>query len=383
MAVRFDKHELAGAFGDIGTDLPLLIAMIAAVPLDAASVCIVFGALQIASGLLYGIPMPVQPLKAMAAIMLTAKLSPGTLAGGGLVVGATMLILAASGALDWLARVVKKEVVRGIQLGLGISLATIALKDYVSRDGARGYALAGAAVVVLLGLSRQKRVPAPLVVMMLGALYALVFQLHDVGTSQLVGLTLPQLVTPSRDELVAGALVLALPQIALSLGNSVIATSQSSRDLFPERPASVRKIGMTYGLMNLIAPWFGGVPVCHGCGGLVGFYGFGARTGGAPIIYGAFYLLLGLVFAPGFDVVVRVFPLPVLGVVLLFESVLLMTFVSDVASDRRALWVTFAVAAAVVGLPNGYFIGLAAGSAIVWLVRRGWLKTPTDTALDA
>jgi len=98
--LRFDRHELAGAFGDIGTDLPLLLALIATCKLDAASVCIMFGLLQIATGILYGIPMPVQPLKAMAAIMLAQRLSPGTLAGGGLVIGVSMLFLAASGLLD-------------------------------------------------------------------------------------------------------------------------------------------------------------------------------------------------------------------------------------------------------------------------------------------
>ncbi|MEQ1730374.1 MAG: putative sulfate/molybdate transporter, partial [Vicinamibacterales bacterium] len=132
--LRFDRHEFAGAFGDIGTDLPLLIALIATCGLDAASVCIMFGVLQIATGVLYGIPMPVQPLKAMAAIMLAQKLSAGTLAGGGLVIGVAMLFLAVTGLLDWLVRVVPKEVVRGIQLGLGITLATLALK-YASGAG--------------------------------------------------------------------------------------------------------------------------------------------------------------------------------------------------------------------------------------------------------
>lgn len=380
--LRFNRHELAGAFGDIGTDLPLLIALIATCGLDAASVCILFGLLQIATGVLYGIPMPVQPLKAMAAIMLAQRLSPGTLAGGGLVIGVAMLVLAATGLLDVLVRVVPKEVVRGIQLGLGITLATLALKEYARADGLPGYALALVSVVVLLVLRRQQRVPAPLVVMGLGLLYALLVKLGSTPLHGLVGLRLPSFRAPTGDELTRGALLLALPQIPLSLGNSVIATSQTTRDLFPERAVSVRKIGFTYAAMNLIAPWFGGVPVCHGCGGLVGFHGFGARTGGAPVLYGAMYLLLGLVFAPGFARVVHVFPMPVLGIVLLFEAVALMMLVRDIATQPSALWIALAVAAAVVGLPYGYVVGLVAGTLIAWGVRRGYVRTPTVGARD-
>jgi MFS superfamily sulfate permease-like transporter len=378
--LRFDRHELAGAFGDIGTDLPLLIALVATCGLDAASVCIVFGGMQIATGLYYGMPMPVQPLKAMAAIMLAKHLSAGTLAGGGLVIGVAMLLLTATGLLDWLARVVPKEVVRGIQLGLGMTLATLALKEYAAADGAPGYVLAVVALVALLTLRRQHRVPAPLVVMALGGVYALVR--HDPLTMlrDSFGLSLPTVRAPTTEELTNGALLLALPQLPLSLGNSVIATSQTARDLFPERPITVRKIGFTYACMNLIAPWFGGVPICHGCGGLVGFYGFGARTGGAAVLYGSMYVVLGVFFAPGFTNVVHVFPMPVLGVVLLFEAVALMLLVADVAAQASKLWVALLVAAAVIGLPYGYVVGLLAGTLLATALQKGWIAAPGGTS---
>jgi len=378
--LRFDRQELGGAFGDIGTDLPLLIALIATCDLDAASVLILFGALQIATGVFYGIPMPIQPLKAMAAIMLAQHLSAGTLAGAGIVIGVVMLFLAATGLLDWLARVVPKEVVRGIQLGLGITLATLALRDYASRDGAMGYALAATAAVLLFALRGQHRVPAPLVVMGLGLVYATATGLGPDAITSAFGLHLPTPVLPTEAELRDGAILLALPQIPLSLGNSVIATSQTTRDLFPERAVPVRQIGFTYGIMNLVAPLLGGVPVCHGCGGLVGFHAFGARTGGAAVIYGAMYLVLGLFFAHGIADVVRVFPMPILGVVLAFESIALMTLVKDVAGDRTTLWIALAVALAVVALPYGYVVGLIGGSLLTYAVRRGWIETPAVTS---
>jgi MFS superfamily sulfate permease-like transporter len=375
--LRFDRHELAGAFGDIGTDLPLLVALIATCRLDAASVCIVFGALQILTGVYYGIPMPVQPLKAMAAIMLAQRLAPGVLAGGGFVIGVAMLLLATTGLLDLLARVVPREVVRGIQLGLGITLATLALRDYVAADGRNGYIVAIAAFGALLVLRRQRRIPGPLVVVAVAVAYGFIAQPHYAFLGSAVGLRVPTIHVPTNSEVLRGAVLLALPQIPLSVGNSVIATSQTTRDLFPDHAVGVRRIGITYGIMNLVAPWFGGVPVCHGCGGLAGFHGFGARTGGAPVIYGGIYLALGLFLSPGFGQVVRMLPMPVLGVVLLFEAISLMTLIRDVSRERSELWVALVVAAAVVSLPYGYVIGLAVGTAIALGARRGWLQTPT------
>jgi hypothetical protein len=284
--VRIDRHELAGAFGDIGTDLPLLVGLVVTCKLDPAAVFVTFGLLQIATGILYGMPIPVQPLKAMAAIMLAQRLSPGVLAGGGLVIGVAMLSLAATGLLNRISLLVPKVAVRGIQLGLGMSLATLALKDYAANDGIAGYVLVAISMILLLALRRQRKVPAPLVVIALGVLYALIWRVNPATLASGIGFRLPVFRLPSASDLAQGALLLALPQLPLSLGNSVIATSQTTRDLFPDRPVSVQKIGLTYGLMNVIGPLFGGVPVCHGCGGLVGFHAFGARTGGAPVLYG-------------------------------------------------------------------------------------------------
>src|SRR2546422_8797419 len=82
-ALRFDRNELSGAFGDIGTDFPLLVSMILIANLDTASVLIMFGLMQIFTGTFYRMPMPVQPLKAMAVLVITQKLSGGIFYGGG------------------------------------------------------------------------------------------------------------------------------------------------------------------------------------------------------------------------------------------------------------------------------------------------------------
>ncbi len=80
---RFDRNELSGAFGDIGTDFPLVVGMILVARLDVTSSLVLFGAMQIFSGLMYGIPMPAEPLKAMAVLVITQKVSGNVLYGGG------------------------------------------------------------------------------------------------------------------------------------------------------------------------------------------------------------------------------------------------------------------------------------------------------------
>jgi xanthine/uracil/vitamin C permease (AzgA family) len=367
--IRFDRNELAGAFGDIGTDLPLIVGMILAAGLDSASALIMFGVMQVFTGLRYGIPMPVQPLKAMAALVIAQKLSGSVLFGGGLVIGVIMLVLTVTGLIEWLARVVPKTVVRGIQFGLGLQLALLAVKDYVQADGAAGYVLAAVGFVITIALMGNRRFPAALFVIALGIVYAFIFKI-DFGAVWLgASLHLPRLQVLTRQDLLTGLVVLAVPQIPLSLGNSILATRQVAEDFFPERPLTIRMISSTYSIMNLINPWFGGIPTCHGSGGMAGHYTFGARTGGSVIIYGCLYLVLGLFFSGCFTQVIQVFPKSILGVMLAFEGLAMLLLVRDIASSKADLLIAMVVGLMAVGLPYGYAIGLIVGTALVYLWR--------------
>ena len=373
--IRFDRNEFAGAFGDLGTDIPLLIGMTLAAGLDGASVLLMFGAMQVLTGLAYRMPMPVQPLKAMAAIVIAQQASAATLYGGGLAIGLVMLVLAATGLLDLLARVVPKCVVRGIQLGLGLQLATVALGKFIQSDGVLGYSLAGGAFLITILLLGNRRFPAALPVVALGLVYSMVFR-WDGGVARSFGVHLPRLHALQPADVLTGFLVLALPQIPLSLGNSVLATRQLAADLFPERRLTIRRIGLTYALMNLVNPWFVGVPTCHGSGGMAGHFAFGGRTGGSVVLYGLFLLGLGLFFGAGFDQVVKVFPLPRLGVILLYEALALSWLVRDMASSRREFPIALLVGLVAVGLPYGYVIGLLVGILLYYLGGRITLVSP-------
>jgi hypothetical protein len=359
--IRFDRNELSGAFGDIGTDFPLIAGMILSAGLNPASVLTLFGVMQILTGLMYGIPMPAQPLKAMAVIVISHKASGPVLYGAGLAIGLIMLVLAGTGLLTLLANAVPKSVVRGIQFGLGLQLATLALRDYVPAEGAAGFLLAGAAFLLTLLLLGNRRFPPAPFVLALGFAFALLFRVHPALLIHGLKVVPPALNMPTARDIWVGFYLLAIPQLALSFGNSILATRQIAADFFPERRLSIRRIGLTYSAMNLVNPFFGGVPTCHGSGGMAGHYTFGARTGGSVVIYGSFYLILGLFFSVAFQQIIPLFPKPVLGTMLLFEALALLLLCRDMANSVSDLAVVLIVGLSAVALPYGYLVGLLLG----------------------
>jgi MFS superfamily sulfate permease-like transporter len=220
-------------------------------------------------------------------------------------------------------------------------------------------------MLVLMG---NRRFPAALFVIALGVVYAAIFKLDF--TAVRTNFRLPEFHPLTMSDVLTGLVVLAIPQIPLSLGNSILATRQVAEDFFPERRLSIRRISFTYSLMNLINPWLGGIPTCHGSGGLAGHYTFGGRTGGSVIIYGSLYLTLGLFFSGSFTQLIQVFPKPILGVMLAFEGLAMLMLVRDIASSRRDLLIAALVGIMCVGLPYGYAVGLVIGTALVYAWQR-------------
>lgn len=366
--IRFDRNEFSGAFGDIGTDLPLLIGMILAAGLDSASVLIAYGLMQIATALAYRLPMPVQPLKAVAVIVITQKIGGDVIYGAGLAIGIAMLILVQTGLVEWIARIVPKAVIRGVQFGLGLQLAMLATKDYIRAESTLGLWLAAIAFLLGLLLLGNRRFPPALIIILIGVVYAFAFKLSWSTVTGSFGLKLPQPHLPGMKDIWLGFVLLALPQVPLSIGNSLLATAQLTKDLFPGRTLGIRRIGLTYSLMNLVNPFLSGVPTCHGSGGMAGHYTFGARTGGSVIIYGAFYLIFGLCFSRGFAQLVQAFPLPILGVILVFEATALMLLSRDMTTSKHEYFVVILVGLMANGLPYGYLIALIAGTVVYYVL---------------
>ncbi len=371
--IKINRNELSGAFGDIGTDLPLIIAMLAVTDLKSSSILIIFGIMQILTSFLYGIPMPVQPLKVVAMIVITQKISSAVIFGGGLAIGILMLLLTITGLITYLNKVIPKTVIRGIQLGLGLQLCLLSLKEYVPADKFVGYV--GAAIAFTLGLILigNKKYPPAIFILLLGFLYAFIF---NSTVFQLIEFNLPQFTLPeiTIDNLLTGFILLALPQIPLSLGNSIFATNQLVKDYFPEKHITVKKIGFTYSVMNIINSLVGGIPTCHGSGGIAGHYTFGGRTGGSTLIYGMFYILIGFFFSMNPTNIFQIFPKPILGIILLFEGIALIILSKDIITNKKNFFIAITVGLIANGLPYGYLIGMVVGTILFYLPQDWILK---------
>ncbi len=377
--ISINRNELSGAFGDIGTDLPLIVGMILASGLNSANVLIAYGAMHIITAFLYGIPMPVQPLKAVAMIVIAQKISPEIIYGGGLAIGLVMLVLTVTGAVNLIAKYIPRVVVRGIQFGLGIQLSMIALREYVMSDSWNGILIALVAFIITIVLMGNRKYPPAIFVIMLGILYALVTHFDVLGDIRPVLPAMPELYKPTWTDILTGFIILALPQIPLSIGNSIIATHRIAGDLFPEKKVTLKKISLTYSLINIINPMLGGIPTCHGSGGMAGHYAFGARTGGSVFIYGTLFLMLGLFFSGSFQLVLNIFPLPVLGIILLFEGLWLMMFIKDIIDSKKSFFIALLTALIAAFLPYGYLIGMIVGTTLYYISDKhikSYLKIP-------
>jgi MFS superfamily sulfate permease-like transporter len=345
---EFNRSELAGAFGDFGTLIPFVVGYITVNRFDPQGVLLAFGLLAVATGLYFRTPMPVQPMKAIATVAITnpQTITPGGIFVSALVTGLFWLGMGVSGAVSWVAALTARPVVRGIILGLGLSFIFegISLMQ-------RGWLLAIPGALLTFSLLGRPRLPAMLVLLGYGGAMALFLDATLVQDLAALGprLRVPTLAVPplSWADVVTGVLVLAIPQAALTLSNAVLATAEEHNALFPQRPITVRLLAMDHGLMNLLAAPLGGVPMCRGAGGMAGHVRFGAKTGGALVILGLILLAVALFFSDSVATLFRLFPLPVLGVVLFFGGMELagsMNGESASRADRAVMVVTAGIA---------------------------------------
>jgi len=332
---RYNRSEWAGAFGDLGTLIPFIIGYISIMKLDPLGVLFMFGILLIGSGLYYKTPVPIQPMKAIggAAITQAAAITPGMVWGAGIFTGLFWLILGLTGTLNYVSKIATKPVIRGIVLGLGLLFIMEGTK-MMKTD----FIVAIIALLITFLLLTNKHIPAMFALIVFGIIAALVKNpglFKELATIHLA-FRLPQfsLGHITWSEFLSGTLVLGIPQIPLTLGNAVIAITAENNRLFPEHPVTEKKIAISQGIMNLISPIFGGIPMCHGAGGMAGHVRFGARTGGSLVILGTLLVTVGLCFSSSILLLFSIFPASVLGVILFFAGLELAVSARDVGSDK-------------------------------------------------
>lgn len=339
LAIRSKLGELNGAMGDLGTYIPIVLALTLAKDLDLGTTLIFTGIYNAITGVFYGVPMPVQPMKSIAAVAISSSQEdfgiPEIMAAG-ICTGGILFLLGISGLMQFVFNVIPLSVVRGIQLSQGLAFAMTAVK-YIKKEqnfsksktlgdrpwlGLDGLVLALACVLFIVlvngdgeeqeedeeeerdGSSRRKRrvsirnviakVPSALLIFLLGVALAFIRKpsiVHGIkfGPSKI------KLVKMNKEAWKKGFLKGTIPQLPLSVLNSVVAVCKLSYDLFPEKNFSAKSVSMTVGLMNMVGCWFGAMPTCHGAGGLAGQYKFGGRSGGCVALLGVAKLVLGLV----------------------------------------------------------------------------------------
>lgn len=352
---------------DVGVLVPIATALIVSNGLSATAVLLPAGLLYVTAGIAYGLPIPVQPLKAFGAIAIAEGLGSDEIAAGALLMGAIFVVAGRFGLIDRIARAFPRALIRGVQLTVGLLFLKIAWELVADppaafRDAGEDTAiLIGVAAVALAAAMALRRRPIALILVASALAVALVRAGADLefGPS---AISLPDL-----DDAVfwAAFTTLVIPQLPLTFANSCVATADAARVYFGERAARVRpgRLAMSLGLANLVSGSISGMPVCHGAGGLTAHRAFGARTAAAPIAMGLALLALALGLGAGLAVLLAAFPLPLLAGMLAAAGLLHLGLLADL--EGRWEWAVALVVGAI-GFAFNLAVGLAVGAGLWW-----------------
>ncbi|MEX1247195.1 MAG: putative sulfate/molybdate transporter [Anaerolineales bacterium] len=371
---RFDLSELSGAVADLGVMLPLVVALVTLNGVNATSAFFVIGLAYFINAYAYRLPIPVQPLKAMAATALALSLSPEMITAAAWWVAAIFLLLSFTNATRWLAGLFPIAVVRGIQLGLGLLLLRSAWvlitspgEEWAGNWSMAGFSLplswlavSGSFLVLILGLRWR-----PSWVGLLVILFGCLFGVAVLGFPQVhMRISWPTPLIPRLGDFWPALWLLVVPQVPLSLANSVFATADAAKKYFGElgEHVSARRLLFTMGLGNVAAAALAGVPICHGSGGLTAHVRLGARTGGALILIGALFIALGLFGGSSLLPLLNLIPFPALGVLLGYVGLQHMWLASDLQGTQA--WLVAVMVALITWITQNLAWGFGAGLAL-------------------
>jgi SulP family sulfate permease len=365
---QFSRMELAGSLGDLGTLLPIVVGMILINRLSPTTVFLAFGLFYLMTGFYYRLPIPVQPLKAVGAIAIAYpnQITESVIGAGGILFGSLLLVLSITGMVDRIAKLFTQPVVRGIQLALGLIFLKKGIELIVTQkvflSGVDGklaeypvnLVMGFVVFALVLALLDNKKFPAALAALAFGVIAGVALGGYQ-GHSFSIGPTRIELIAPSFGDFWTAFIMLILPQVPLTIGNACVGTADMCSSVFPNSPLLSRtkagRFALTMGLANLPAGLFGAVPMCHGTGGLAAHYRFGARTGGAPILIGSFFVVLALVLGELGFAILALLPNSVLGVLLIFAGLELCPLVRSLQSNEE-YFVALLIAGIALAVPN-------------------------------
>ena len=393
---KFNRMELAGALGDLGTLLPLAIGMILVNGLSPLSIFFSIGVFYILSGVYYGVTVPVQPMKVIGAYAIATGMSATQISAAGLLIGIVLLLIGVSGAITVIGRFTPKAVIRGVQLSTGALLMSQGVRMIMGsskfqalQQAAEPYLtvqfvgpvpigiIAGVIGGVLtLFLLDNKKLPAGLLVVLGGIFLGLLLGTHEGFDRLKPGLNFPSWLPfgfPTQADFTFALFALALPQLPMTLGNAVIANADLSRDYFGEESKKVtyRSLTISMALANLMCFLWGGMPLCHGAGGLAAHYRFGARTAGSNLMIGFIFIILAVLLGNHALSMVYLLPMSVLGVLLLFAGSQLALTIIDM-KERKDLFVVLIMLG--ITLAANLAVGFGAGILCAYLLKSEKLK---------
>lgn len=365
---EFNLRELAGSMGDFGTLFPLAIGYISVCGLNPAGFLVMMGLANIVTGLVYRLPMPIEPMKVLAVVAIAQCWSPSMVYASGFAMGVIWLLFAVTGVVTWIARVTPNSVVRGIQVALGVLLAITGFKMLST-----WWILGIVSVLIVLVLRQSRYAPAAIVLMILGVVIPLIKgQLQQVG---LPGFSLPPLTVFRLGEIWQTLLLAGFAQIPLTATNAVIATSLLIKTYWPDKPVSEKRLSLNMGIMNLVLPFFGGMPLCHGAGGLAGQYYFGARTGGTNIIEGVIEILMGLFLASSIAGLFTFFPTAIIGAMMFMVGIELTKFARDIRLNKNLIpMIATLTVSLVTNMAYGFLTGLIVYYLAQFISKKGYYK---------
>ena len=387
---RFDRMEIAGSLGDMGTLLPIAIGMILINGLSPTGMFFSIGIFYILSGMYYGITVPVQPMKVIGAYAIATAMTPSQVLASSALMGLFLLIVGGTNAITLIGKYTPKPVIRGVQISTGTLLMAQGVKFMIGsskfqvvRQMAEPYLtlqhIGPVPVGIVIGivggvltllLLENRKFPAGLVVILGGIFLGLVLGTHEGFDKLDIGIYFPKWLPfglPTGADFTFALFALALPQLPMTIGNAVIAYADLSHEYFGKDSQKVtyRSVTISMALANLLSFVVGGMPLCHGAGGLAAHYRFGARTAGSNLLVGILFLALAFFLGIHALSVVYLLPMAILGVLLIFAGGQLALTVIDMKT-RKDLFVALLMLGITLAsnLAAGFLIGIVVAYAL-------------------
>ncbi len=390
----FNRQEFAGSLGDLGTILPIAIGMILINGLNPSGLFLSVGLFYIFTGFYYGVTVSVQPMKVIGAYAIATAAGSGEILAACLLMGIVLLILGLTGVIDIIGKYTPKSVTRGVQLSTGTLLMAQGVKLIIGTSNLQllqkmpepylaiqtlgflpfGVFIGLAGAVLTLFLLDNKKLPAGLVIVILGLVIGLIFGTKQDFDKLQIGFFLPEFMPfgfPLKTDFMFAIFALVLPQLPMTIGNAVIANADLSKEYFKEKSKKVtyKSLSITMAIGCIFSFFLGGMPLCHGAGGLAAHYRFGARTPGSNYMIGSIFVLLVLLLGSGILTVIYLLPMAILGVLLVFAGSQLALTIQDVF-NRKDLFVVVVILG--ITLATNLGIGVLIGFGLAYLLK--WEK---------